>query len=682
MVTVAFSLPSTAPIDRKTVQPKKSTTDPDDNRHGFKEVGLERGLDFVMSFLPDRESKTLKTNLYDHGCGLAVADYDGDGHEDVYLLNQIGENGLFRNRGDGTFVEDKEAKKVIGLGDRISVGCTFSDYDNDGDQDLYVTSTRSGNVLFQNDGKGKFKDVTKQAGLTHIGHSQSAAFFDYDNDGHLDLLLTNAAKWTTDLYIQARGYYAGLSNIFEMAKSPKEYNILYRNDGQGKFTDVTKKAGLVHVGHSQSAAFFDYDHDGDLDLLLTNAAKWTTDLYRGSPGYYAGLNNIFEMSQSPKEYNILYRNNGNGTFSDATESSGLKGQGWCGDIAVFDYDEDGDLDVILTNMFAISRLFENDGKGKFKDVTISTLKKTSFGAIGVRAFDYNNDGRLDIFFTDMHSDMWMPAHYSPARIQDTVKHTGVTGPLVLDEPQKELDFGAVFKIKYKESIFGNSFFQNNGKGKFEEISDKANLETFWPWGIATGDFDNNGFMDIFIPSGMGVPYFYWRNYLMMNDGKGRFADKSRSQGIEPPPGGRYLEKREDEDLFPKSSRCAVTADFDGDGQIELIVNNYNDRAFYFHNNYPKQNYLSVRLQGTKSNRDAIGALVYLHAADVKMVRQVHPASGYLSHSSKVLHFGLGKTKSIDRLEILWPSGIRQTVKSPKINQRLSVKEAANKKAAK
>src|SRR5262249_48026543 len=159
----------------------------------------------------------------------------------------------------------------------------------------------------------------------------------------------------------------------------------------------TKEAGVQYFGHSQTAVFFDYDNDGYLDLLVTNTAKWTLDRHEPGAKYYPGRASLVEVSNSPKGYNILYHNNGDGTFTDVTAKAGLRGHGWSGDVAVFDYDEDGWLDVLVTNMFGRSQLYRNNGNGTFTDVTEHTLEHTSWGAIGVKVLDFNNDGRLDLF---------------------------------------------------------------------------------------------------------------------------------------------------------------------------------------------------------------------------------------------------------------------------------------------
>jgi hypothetical protein len=582
-------------VDRSLATNQEKSPAQLDRPPGFREVAQESGITFRMVFLEDEQGEKFKINLYDHGCGVVVGDYDGDGHDDVYFLNQLGPNALYKNKGDGTFVDVAEPAGV-GLGDRICVGATFADYDNDGRQDLYVTSTRGGNVLFHNEGNGTFQNATEKAGLTLVAHSQTATFFDYDNDGSLDLFVTNSAKWTTD--------------------------------------------------------------------------------YEQSVNYFRGRENLWTLALSPKEYNVLYRNNRDGTFTNVTDEADLKGQGWGGDVAVFDYDEDGNIDLFVTNMFGQSQLYRNLGTNKFADVTRDTLGRTSWGAIGSKVFDCNNDGKLDLLIVDMHSDMWTPAGVSVSVRQlveqnERTKFSSVIGPQAssnksFDILEKKLT--DEFQIQNDKVLFGNTMFLNLGGGQFEEISDKANLETFWPWGIATGDFDNDANEDAFVPSGMGYPFFYWPNALMMSHGDGTFEDRSRAEGIEPPPRGIYLEQKIGETAAARSSRCAATADFDGDGRLDLIVNNFNDGPYSFRNEFPRRNYVEFRLQGTKSNRDAVGAVLKLHVGGKVLTRQVHAAGGYLSQSSKTLHFGLGDCQEIDRVEIRWPRGLTQVIDNPEINR--------------
>ena len=569
---------------------------------GFRDVALESGIDFRMSFMPGEQGEKFKINLYDHGCGVAVADYDGDGDDDVLFLNQLGPNALYRNRGDGTFEDVTEQAGPLAMNDRIKVGAAFGDYDNDDDQDLYITSTRGGNALLENLGDGRFRDVTDTAGVGLVAHCQTPAFFDYDNDGDLDLFVTCTAKWTTNDFDAEAKYYRGSNHPDELVRYPRDY-----------------------------------------------------------------------------EHNVLYRNDGRGRFSDVTEGARLAGNGWGGDVAAFDYDDDGDLDLLVTNMFGTSQLHRNDGQGRFDDVTSETLCRTSYGGTGCKAFDFDNDGRLDLFIIDMHSDMWA-GFGSPRKapsFEPTKKYRYISGPYpetnksVLTE---EADYMARKKLRYDDLLFGNSLFRNDGGGRFEEVSDAAGMETFWPWGVAVGDFDDDGYEDAFLPSGMGYPFIQWPNCLMRNNGDGTFADVAEQEGIEPPVQGIYLPEKIGGRQAPRSSRSAAVADFDGDGRLDLIVNNFNDRPYYIKNQFPRRHFLAFRLRGTRSNHDAVGAVVKLFLGKRVMVRQVHANGGFLSQSSKTLHFGLGDHETVDRAEIRWPSGARQVIESPAVDRLREITE--------
>ena len=546
----------------------------------FRDVAKEAGVGFWMAYLPDEQGENFKINLYDHGAGVAVADVDGDGDDDVYFCNQLGPNALYRNDGGWRFTDVTKAAGVA-VDDRISVAAAFGDVDADGDADLYVTTTRGGNVFF-------------------------------------------------------------------------------RNRGDGTFEDATEAAGLALVAHAQAAAFFDADGDADLDLLVTATAKWTTSTFDPRQRYFLGPEGLFELVDSPPERNAFYRNRGDGTFEDATEAAGLAGPGWSGDVVAFDADDDHDLDVFVTNMFGRSALLQNDGKGRFTDVTAASLPTTSFGTIGARAFDADGDGRLDLLLSDMHSDMWTQAMDVPKPADAPKKWPGLFGPRA--DPADPVQAGLLKRLGYRVDgvLFGNTFLRALGGGRFEERSDAAGLETWWPWGVVTGDFDADGAEDVFFASGMGYPFEYWPCALLRNDGTGRFADRTADSGVDPVDGRTRGPKLRDR-AISRSSRAAATADFDGDGRLDLVVNNFNGGPFLFRNESRPRAWVGVRLVGAGKNRDAIGALARVTAGGRTIVRQVHAASGYLAQSSLALHVGLGDATRIDRCEIRWPDGSTQVV---------------------
>ncbi len=572
----------------------------------FRDSAEQAGIAFKMVFLTGEQGETFKSNLYDHGCGVVVGDFDGDGYDDIYFLNQLGKNALYRNKQDGTF-EDVTAKAGVGLGDRVCVGATFADYDNSGRQSLYVTSTRGGNVLFQNKGDGTFEDITEKVGLKQANttHSQTALFFDCDNDGYLDLFVTNTAKWTSMERERGQHYFPGVADFIKMAHSEPEQNVLYHNVSDG---------------------------------------------------------------------------NGGRRFVDVTAKAGVGGSGWGGDVAVFDFNRDGYLDLVVTKMFGPPQLYRNNGHGTFTDVAREVLGKASFGTIGCKVFDFNNDGLLDLFFVDMHSDMWLHRGTDPReepREKMVKKYPKLTGPA--NQQYLEKKYADAFKIRYEDVVFGNTLYKHLPGDKFDEVSDQANMETFWPWGIATGDFDNDGYEDVFLPSGMGYPFYYWPNALMMNNGDGTFTDRAEINGIEPPVDGEYLPTKIKGQKASRSSRCAAVADFENNGRLNIVVNNFNDRPYFFCNHFPQKNWIAFKLEGTRSNRDAIGALVTIHCGKEVMVRQVQGAGGYLSQSSKTVHFGLGDRAGVDKVEILWPTGgARQpeVIRDPAINKIHPVKEGA------
>ncbi len=559
---------------------------------GFVERAAECGVTFKMSFLPGEQGDPFKINLYDHGAGVVVTDYDQDGDDDVFFLNQLGPNALFRNDGvpPGSPAglpkfTDVTGRSAIGLSDRICVAACFADVDADGDEDVYVTSTRGGNVMF-------------------------------------------------------------------------------RNDGGDSFTDVTAEAGLTLVGHTQQPCFFDADGDGDLDLFVTATAHWTTDVRNASGRYFEGYADLASLSSSPPEKCRLWRNDGDWRFTDVTDESGVGGNGWFADVSLLDYDTDGDLDLVLANMFGGSGILRNDG-GRFTDVTRAVFGNTSYGSVGTRVFDYDGDGRLDVLFLDMHSDMWVGPEIKAAEIEPSVRYEGPEGPTVARgtmTPTERDIVRSLLKVPVGQTVFGSTLFRARGDGTFEETGLRAKVETWWPWGAATADFDLDGDEDIYIPAGMGYPFLHWPSSYLVNDGRGVFADGARDAGLEPLPGGDIHPVKIAKKPAAKSVRSAAVGDFDGDGRPDLVANHFNDRAHLWMNRFAPRNWIGLRLRGAKASRSAIGAVATIRSGGRTLVRDVQSVGGYLAQSSRTLRFGLADDGAPLTVEIRWPGGATETIR--------------------
>lgn len=572
--------------------------------HDFKFVDKlpESGITFKHSIVDD-SGRLYKSVHYDHGSGVAVADVDGDGLYDIYFVNQLGCNELWRNLGNGRF-ENITERAGVGLCGQISVGASFADIDNDGNEDLFVTTVRHGNHLFKNLGNGRFKDITEQAGLKYSGHSSGAVFFDYNRDGLLDLFLCNIGRYTTDEKGRG-GYYIGLPDAFAGHLHPDrtEPCILYKNLGGDQFEDVTKAVGLGDCGWSGDASFADLNHDG-------------------FPGLY------------------------------------------------------------ILNMQGNNHYYENVRGQYFVDKTDQYFPKTPWGAMGIKFFDFNNDGLPDLFITDMHSDM-----------SDSIGY---------DDYEREklksiMKWDRSFVKGWEKSIWGNAFYKNLGDGKFAEISDQIGVETYWPWGVSVDDLNADGYQDIFITSGMSYPYRYGINSLLLNNFGQSFLNSEFVLGIEPRRGEKTLEpwfevdcsgadKENDECkgrtgkftvLGSLSSRSSVIFDLNNDGALDIVTNEFNSVPQILVSDLAQRrtiSYLKVVLVGTKSNRDGLGAQVVVSAGDLRISKWQDGKSGYLSQSVLPLYFGLGDAKHVDTIQVQWPSGYNQTVSNPKLNTTIKVVE--------
>ena len=573
------------------------------------------GIRFVNRVVTDA-TRNFRPNHYDHGNGIAVADVDGDGLLDIFFVNQIGGNELWRNLGQGRF-EDMTEVAGVGLKGRVCVSAAFADTDNDGDPDLYVTTTRHGNAFFENDGKGHFRDVTEASGLTQQAHSSGADFFDFDNDGRLDLFVTNVGNFTTD-------------------------EVAYASDSDKKEFP-----------------------------------------------YYSGITDSFSGHLFPHRYeqSVLYHNEGGNRFRDVSEETGLVHRKWSGDATPLDFNRDGWIDLYVVNMQGNDDYYENIQGQRFECRSQEVFPKSVWGGMCAKSFDYNNDGLMDLFVTNMHADMWKRGDGGNLGAVETEK-----------APQDVLPESILKSRVIAMNIFGNAFFKNHGD-KFEEISDQINAETFWPWGHTAADLNADGFQDLFITASMNYPFRYHHNSLLLNDRGTRFQGAEFILGVEPRRDGRTASPSFTLDCAGTDakhalcrgcpgpvtvwgalgSRSSAIFDLDQDGDLDIVTNDFNGRPMLLLSNlstrHAKLTYLKVRLEGTRSNKSGFGAQVQIKANGMILTQVQDGQSGYLSQSCIPLYFGLGEATSVDQLIVQWPSGHRQTIEGPiDVNRELLIVE--------
>ncbi|HEV8601149.1 MAG TPA: FG-GAP-like repeat-containing protein [Patescibacteria group bacterium] len=479
-----------------------------------------------------------------------------------------------------------------------STGAAWADYDNDGDLDLFVGGRK---VKLYRNNKGKFADATQQAGLASPhGTTFAGVFGDYDNDGCLDLFLSNEPSRSGNL------------------------STLYHSNCNGTFTDVTQASKIIDTYHGRGAAWADYDNDGFLDLYVVNQGE-----YKGPRDYRF-------------EPNILFHNNRDGTFVDVTEKSGADGfiGNECPNINTvytikvtgkgvkaslqpiwFDYNLDGKIDLFIATDSGISPLYRNNGDGTFKNVTSEAGMCKLGTGMGVTAGDYDNDQDLDIYITNV----------------------GV-----------------------------NYLWSNNGDGTFTEKSepsrslDPASLG----WGAAFIDYDNDGLLDIYVVNGRVQPGTNDSpdvgnvriDKLYRNLGNGVFSDVATAEGI----------------IGDDPKEGAAIGDYDNNGFEDIfVVSGYSEITALermYKNKKNSNHWLTIKLVGTKSNKDAVGALVTLKAGPIIQMRQIISGSSYLSQNSLWPTFGLGTSSMIDEVKIKWPSGTEQTLKNIKADQKITITE--------
>lgn len=506
------------------------------------------------------------------------------------------------------FVHRSGASPEKRMVETFGSGVAWIDYDNDGFADLYFVNGAPGasNALYHNNRDGTFAEVTGKAGVAASSHAQSyktgAAVGDYDNDGYLDLYVT--------------------------ALGP---NILFRNNGNGTFSDVTARAGVAGgaAEWSTSTGFFDFDRDGDLDLYVTNYLD-----YRLDDNPYCGFRKEgYRMYCEPTLFDgmadRLFRNNGDGTFTDVSRQAGIanpagKGLG----VTFCDFDRDGKVDIYVANDLVRNFLYRNNGDGTFLDVAYGAgvgfdgNGKPQAG-MGVDCGDVNGDGRPELFVTNFSEEL-------------------------------------------------NTLYENRGEGVFEDVSEKAGLGSgFIPLGFGTKMFDqdNDGDLDLHVTNGHVVDNVklyrpalsYAQKDLLYENVGGRFRDVTARSGP-------ALQAE-------RVGRGLAVADFDNDGNLDVVISSVGRKpALLKGQGAGKGSWLLIRAEGTRSNRFGLGATVTIETAAGRQVREINNVASYLSANDVRLHVGLGSAKSVQRIEVLWPSGTKQVLTDVAANQVLTIKE--------
>jgi hypothetical protein len=493
----------------------------------------------------------------------------------------------------------------------MSGGVALIDYDNDGNLDIYFVNSltvdlvKSGgktkSALYHNNGDGTFTDVTDKAGVGDIGWGMGAAVGDYDNDGNDDLYVTCVGP-----------------------------NHLLRNNGNGTFTDVTSKAGVGDARWSAGAAFVDYDNDGQLDLFVANYIAFDfnnlPEFGKGRQCQYKGIAVQCGPRGLPGVGDTLYHNNGDGTFTDVSKKAGVSDpNGYYGmGVIASDFDEDGRVDIFVANDSTPNFLYHNNGDGTFKEIGFSSgtavnENGSEQGCMGVTVSDYDHDGRLDLFVTNFDDDY-------------------------------------------------NILYHNDGRNSFNDVSYAAKVAAvslpYVGWGTKFFDYDNDGWVDLFVADGHVYPQlqnFRQRNLVHHNNRDGTFKEVGEQLGTP------FLEKR--------AGRGAAFGDIDNDGDVDIVINNLDGAPQLLRNDGGNaNNSVLIKTIGVKSNRDGIGARVKIVAGDLTQKDEVRSGASYISHNDLRLHFGLEKRSRIDLIEIRWPSGVVDKITNANVNRILTIKE--------
>ena len=509
------------------------------------------------------------------------------------------------------------------LPEDMGSGAGFADYDNDGDLDLYIvnspgpltveiSSESPGNILYRNNGDGRFTDVTETAGVGDQGHGMGCVFGDYDNDGDLDLYVTNFGA-----------------------------NVLYRNNGDGSFSDVTEATGVGDERWGTGAIFGDYDRDGDLDLYVCNYVDYhlaiIDEMKRESKQAGISVPSALNPIAFEAQENVLFRNNGDGGFSDVTNALEVEASGGRSMQAIFtDFDLDGDLDLYVANDLTPNFVYENNGDGTFVDVSSESWAADFRGSMGLATGDYDGDGDLDLFISH-----WIDQENTLYR------NLWVEGSEIANAESNKVE-----PIRLIDESYGSLL---------AEISMKD-----IGWGTDLFDYDNDTDLDIFVANGSTFQYLEMPKFLMRqkdrlfrNEGDGTFIDVAGEVGVGA--------------LRSRVGRGAAFGDYDSDGDIDVFVVNNHDRAVLLRNDGGNQNaWLQVKLVGTMDNRDGVGSKIRAIAGNLTQIREINAGASYMSFNSLTAEFGLGQESMVDLLEVIWPNGVIERFSGIQVNQKAVV----------